>query len=117
MLDLAERLAQDASAAEISESYQRTTLNRAYFGVFNPAKRYLKDSGRGRRKGHKDVRNAFKASPNADEKLVGRHLAILHTCRCQADYKDEVPDLVAAVANSIAQARKTLALLAKLSSQ
>ena len=105
-----------------SEAAKRSAINRAYYGVFNVARRLLEAHGIqiDDHRAHSQVSRAFKdadgTTPAADEKWqrVGDWMGELRTLRIQADYVDDVPRLDRKAAEAVEIARRTLLLLDEL---
>jgi len=114
---LADDLATRGSAAA-----QRSAVSRAYYGAFNPARRWLEArvGPIGTRAVHQRVWDAFSAPGLADESTRARWEVIgeigerLRSLRNQADYDDDLPDLALRAPEAVIGARRILALLAEL---
>jgi hypothetical protein len=112
----------DVLAGHDSEAAKRSAVSRAYYGAFNPARRWL-EANVGpidRRATHRQVWDAFRKPHLASEESrnlwerVGELGDYLRTLRNQADYDDEMPDLARHAAEAVAGAERILTLLAEL---
>ena len=108
--------------AQRSEAAKRSAINRAYYGVFNEARRRLE--ARGIRiddhRAHSQVLQAFRDADGVacakDEKWqkVGDLMGELRSLRIAADYLDNVPLLDRKAADAVDIAWRLLALLDEL---
>ncbi|HVS99441.1 MAG TPA: hypothetical protein VHE08_02915 [Solirubrobacterales bacterium] len=114
---LAENLAEDHF-----EASRRTAVSRAYYGAFNPSRRWV-EANVGpieNRAAHKYVWRTFKRPDHASEdtrikwKLVGDLGDTLRVLRNQADYADSFPGLERYAAEAVGIAERILALLPEL---
>jgi hypothetical protein len=105
-----------------SEAAQRSAVSRAYYGAFNPARRWLEANVGpiGNRAAHKQVWSAFSVPDRASEdtrdkwEVVGEIGERLRAMRNQADYDDDIPDLDLRAPEAVARAERILALLDEL---
>jgi hypothetical protein len=116
-ISLAESLAEDHF-----EASRRSAVSRAYYGAFNPARRWLEANVRPieNRAAHRQVWRTFKRPDHASEgtrvkwKLVGDLGETLRVLRNRADYADSFPDLDRHAAEAVGIAARILALLDQL---
>jgi hypothetical protein len=109
-------------AAHRFEASQRSAASRAYYAVFNVARRWLEAQATpiDDRRAHRQVWQAFKAADRASPAtreawvLVGSLGSSLRVLRNQADYDDVVPGLDGRVAGALRDAKQILALLSEL---
>lgn len=112
----------DQLAASGSEAEQRTAVSCAYYGAFNPARRWLEANFGpiGNRGVHKRVWDAFSLPGVASEdtrfkwEAVAEHGEVLRKLRNRADYDDDVPNLGLRAPEAVAGAGRILALLSEL---
>jgi hypothetical protein len=112
----------DELAMRGSEAAQRTAVSCAYYGAFNPARRWLEANFGpiGHRGLHKQVWDAFTVPDVASEdtrlqwERVGRIGEELRKLRNRADYDDEMPDLRLRASEAVTSAGRILALLSEL---
>jgi hypothetical protein len=114
-------LADDLAALD-SEAAKRSTVSRAYYGAFNPARRWL-EANVGpidNRAVHRHVWDSFHAPVSASEatrekwEVIGEIGESLRKLRNQADYDDEIPRLDLRAPEAVIRAERILALLAEL---
>jgi hypothetical protein len=104
LVDLARNLGQQAATAPNSEAYQRSAVNRAYFGAFgyafNYAKQFLKYHPRENPDDHGRLREHLKVKKRYG---AAERLRQLRELRNQADYVDDLPweDFQATVESAI----------------
>ena len=105
-----------------SEASQRSAVSRAYYGAFNPARRWL-EANVGpieNRSAHRQVWGVFKSPTRAGGgtrakwKAVGELGEYLRRLRNHADYVDDLADLDRHAPQAVATAGQILALLAEL---
>ena len=109
-------------AGQRFEASQRSAVSRAYYGAFNPARRWLEANVGpvGNRATHKRVWDAFSAPALATEdtrvkwEVVGEIGELLRGLRNQADYDEEMPDLARRAPEAVVRARRILTLLDEL---
>ncbi len=114
---LADKLASSGSEAE-----RRTAVSCAYYGAFNPARRWLEANFGpiGKRGVHKQVWDAFSLPGVASEatrfkwEAVAEHGEVLRRLRNRADYDDYMPNLDLRAPEAVAGAGRILALLPEL---
>lgn len=112
----------DDLATHGSEAARRSAISRAYYGVFNPARRWLEANVGpiGNRAVHKQVWDAFSAPGRASEdtrdkwEVVGEIGELLRGLRNQADYDDDMPNLDRRAPEAVSRAERVLVLLAEL---
>jgi hypothetical protein len=112
----------DDLATHGSEAAQRSAVSRAYYGAFNPARRWLEANVGpiGNRVAHRQVWDAFSASDLASEDtrdkwaVVGEIGERLRALRNYADYDDDMPDLDLRAPEAVIRAERILALLDQL---
>jgi hypothetical protein len=112
----------DDLATHGSEAAQRSAVSRAYYGAFNPARRWLEANVGpiSNRAAHKQVWDAFSASDLASEdtrdkwEVVGEIGELLRGLRNQADYDDDMPNLDRRAPEAVIRAERILVLLAEL---
>ncbi len=112
----------DELAERGSEAAKRSAVSRAYYGAFNPARRWLEANVGpiGSRAAHKQVWDAFGISALASEgtrdkwEAVGELGDYLRTLRNQADYDDDMLKLDLRAPEAMIRAERILALLAEL---
>jgi hypothetical protein len=105
-----------------SEAARRSAVSRAYYGAFNPARRWLEANVGpiGNRAAHKQVWDAFSVPDRASEgtrdkwEVVGEIGERLRALRNQADYDDDMPDLDLRAPEAVIRAERILALLGQL---
>lgn len=104
------------------EVAERAAVSRAYYGVFNLARRWLEANITpidGRR-AHQQVWQTFTAAEHADDasrgdwKLIGRLGEALHQLRNQVDYDDHVEELEGRTQRALLAAERIRGLLAGL---
>ncbi|MGH2938711.1 MAG: hypothetical protein ACRDPE_11400 [Solirubrobacterales bacterium] len=108
--------------AQESEAAKRTAINRAYYGVFNEARRRLEAHGIriDDHRAHGQVWLTFRDADGADSEAdvkwqqVGVLGRALQTLRNQADYVDDVPWLDREAINAVGIAQRILPLLDEL---
>lgn len=112
----------DDLATRGSEAAQRSAVSRAYYGAFNPARRWL-EANVGpidNRAAHRQVWDAFSAPDLASEdtldkwEVVGEIGERLRALRNQADYDDDMLDLDRRAPEAVIRAERILALLTEL---
>jgi uncharacterized protein (UPF0332 family) len=104
------------------EVAERAAVSRAYYGVFNLARRWLEANVTpiDNRRAHRQVWQTFKAADRAaaesrgEWKLIGRLGDSLRQLRNQVDYDDEVRDLEGRTQAALASAERILQTLAVL---
>ncbi|HET9185419.1 MAG TPA: hypothetical protein VFN82_04675 [Solirubrobacterales bacterium] len=104
------------------ESSQRSAVSRAYYGVFNLARRRLEGHGIpiDNRRAHDRVWRTFKAAEGAtpdttaEWRMIGELGAALRRLRNQSDYADVVPDLGRESVKAVAAAERIVALLEEI---
>jgi len=104
------------------EASKRSAISRAYYGVFNVARRWLESHGIPieNSRAHKQVWLAFnladRATPDTREKwqAVGDLGGALRVLRNQADYADVVPGIDGQAVDAVDAAKRILALLDEL---
>ena len=112
----------DDLAGQGSEASKRSAVSRAYYGAFNPTRRWVEENVRpiDRWASHRQVWDAFTAADLASEdtrakwEFVGEIGEALRIRRNQADYDESMPDLDRHAAEAVANAERILALLAEL---
>lgn len=112
----------DALVGDESESSLRSAASRAYYGVFNIARRRLEAHGVPieNRRAHDKVWRTFKAADHATPgtratwRMVGELGAALRRLRNQADYADAVPGLDQQALEAVASAKRIISLLDEL---
>ena len=104
------------------EAARRSAISRAYYGAFNPARRWLELNVKpiDNRRAHSQVWETFRKSVGASEEtrrdwqLVGELGSELRLLRNQADYADLLPGLDRHAPLAVISAEQILALLAEL---
>lgn len=104
------------------EVAERAAISRAYYGVFNLARRWLEANLTpiDNRRAHQQVWQTFKAAEHADDesrgdwKSIGRLGDSLHQLRNQVDYDDHVEELESRTQRALITAERILRLLAEL---
>ncbi len=112
----------DDLAGHGSEASKRSAISRAYYGAFNPARRWLEAhvGPINNRAAHKRVWDAFSAPDLASEdtrvkwEVVGEIGEDLRDLRNQADYADDMLDLDLRAPEAVIRAERILALLTEL---
>jgi hypothetical protein len=114
-------LAEDL-AGHGSEASKRSAVSRAYYGAFNPARRWV-EANVGpieNRSAHRQVWGAFKtptcagSGTRAKWEAVGELGEFLRRLRNRADYVDDLPDLDRHAPQAVAVAVRILGLLDEL---
>jgi hypothetical protein len=112
----------DELAGHGSEASRRSAVSRAYYGAYNPARRWL-EANVGpvdRWAAHRQVWDAFRVPELASEstrpkwELLGEIGELLRGLRNQADYDDHLPDLDNRAPQAVTRAERIVALLAEL---
>jgi uncharacterized protein (UPF0332 family) len=111
-----------ALAQQPFEVAERAAVSRAYYGVFNLARRWLEANVTpiDNRRAHRQVWQTFKSADRAGQesrgewKLIGRLGDSLHQLRNQVDYDDRVEDLENRTQGALASAERILQILAAL---
>lgn len=112
----------DDLAGQGSDAAKRSAVSRAYYGAFNPARRWLEAnvgpiSNRG---AHWQVWDTFNAPDLASEdtrvkwEYIGEIGEDLRKLRNEADYDDEILELDVRATEAVIRAERILALLAEL---
>lgn len=104
------------------EVAERAAVSRAYYGVFNLARRWLEANLTpiDDRRVHHQVWQTFKAAEHADDesrgdwRLIGRLGDSLRQLRNQVDYDDQVEELESRTQPALAAAERIRLLLAEL---
>lgn len=104
------------------EVAERAAISRAYYGVFNLARRWLEANLTpiDNQSAHRQVWQTFEAAEHADDesrgdwKLIGRLGDSLHQLRNQVDYDDHVEELESRTQRALITADRILRLLAEL---
>lgn len=104
------------------EVAERAAISRAYYGVFNLARRWLEANLTpiDNQRAHQQVWQTFKAAEYADDagrgdwKLIGRLGDALHQLRNQVDYDDHVEELESRTQRALVTAERIRRLLAEL---
>jgi hypothetical protein len=112
----------DELAGHGSEASKRSAVSRAYYGAFNPARRWLEANVGpiSNRAAHKQVWDAFSVPELASEdtrtkwEYIGQIGELLRTLRNQADYDDDIPNLDLRAPEAVIRAERILALLGEL---
>ena len=119
-LDVADYLAASAGAGPSAESYYRSSISRAYYGVFCSARNLLRDEDRVRfpsppaRNIHTFVHDQYRRHLDKTRRKIGQDLNRLRLARNQADYDDSIGNIVSVSTTSIVRARNVLRLLNNL---
>jgi hypothetical protein len=109
-------------AGRDSEASKRSAVSRAYYGAFNPARRWV-EANVGpieNRSAHRQVWEAFKTPTRAGGgtrakwEAVGELGEFLRRLRNRADYADDLPDLDRHAPDAVGTAVQILALLGEL---
>ena len=90
-IDLSKELIKLAQNNPMEKAFLRTSISRAYYGVFCLARNYLRDIKNIQirpQNTHEFVINKFKFSPDLKESYIGNFLASLRDERNLADYED-----------------------------
>jgi hypothetical protein len=112
----------DDLAGRDSEASKRSAISRAYYGAFNPARRWV-EANVGpidNRSAHRQVWGAFKTptfaggGTRAKWEAVGELGEFLRRLRNRADYADDLPDLDRHAPRAVAMAERLLGLLEEL---
>ena len=109
-------------ARQGSEAAKRSAVSRAYYGAYNPARRWSEANLRtiDRWATHRQMWGSFAASGVASDatrlkwEAVGEIGDSLRALRNRADYDDAMPDLDRHAAEAVVSAKKILALLPEL---
>jgi uncharacterized protein (UPF0332 family) len=104
------------------EVAERAAISRAYYGVFNLARRWLEANVTpiDNRRAHQQIWQTFKTADRAaaesrgEWKLIGRLGDSLHQLRNQVDYDDRVEDLENRAQGALASAERIIEILAAL---
>lgn len=104
------------------EVTRRAAVNRAYYGAFNLARRWLEANVTSidNWHAHRQVWQTFTRAEHAGEqsradwKLIGRLGASLHQLRNQVDYDDRVADLESRTEGALRSAGRIAGILASL---
>jgi uncharacterized protein (UPF0332 family) len=104
------------------EVAERAAVSRAYYGVFNLARRWLEANVTpiDNRHAHQQVWHTFKTADRVGDesrgewKLIGRLGDSLHQLRNQVDYDDHVDELESRTQRALSTAERILQLLARL---
>lgn len=90
-IDLSNTLIGSSKNNTLEKAYLRTSVSRAYYGVFCIARNYLRDVKNIQIRSqntHEFVINKFKFSTNLMEYYIGNYLISLRDERNKADYED-----------------------------
>lgn len=90
-IDLSEELINLAQNNPMEKAFLRTSISRAYYGVFCIARNYLKNNKNitnSSPEPHKFVIEILKNSQDSSEQIIGQYLATLRKERNLADYED-----------------------------
>jgi hypothetical protein len=112
----------DDLAGRGSEAAHRSAVSRAYYGAFNPARRWLETNFGpiGNRAVHQQVWGVFSAPGVASEDTLDKWEAIgaigdyLRILRNRADYDDDMPCLDLRAPEAVFEAERILAFLPEL---
>ncbi len=114
-------LAEDLASRD-EEAARRSAVSRAYYGAFNPARRWVEENLEpiDNRAAHQQVWRAFRISVRADEgtrtkwETVGELGNSLRLLRNQADYADKFTELDRHAVEAVGTAKQILTLLPEL---
>ena len=90
-IDLSNTLISSSKNNTLEKAYLRTSVSRAYYGIFCIARNYLRDIKNIQirlQNTHEFVMNQFKFSNNLKEICIGNYLGNLRDDRNKADYGD-----------------------------
>jgi len=90
-IDLSNTLISSSKNNTLEKAYLRTSVSRAYYGIFCIARNYLRDIKNTQirlQNTHEFVMNQFKFSNNLKEICIGNYLGNLRDERNKADYRD-----------------------------
>ena len=90
-IDLSNILISSSKNNTLEKAYLRTSVSRAYYGIFCIARNYLRDIKNIQirlQNTHEFVMNQFKFSNNLKEICIGNYLGNLRDDRNKADYGD-----------------------------
>ncbi len=90
-IDLSKTLISSSKNNTLEKAYLRTSVSRAYYGIFCIARNYLRDIKNIQirlQNTHEFVMNQFKFSNNLKEICIGNYLGNLRDDRNKADYGD-----------------------------